>query len=156
MDDEPQQQAERRFTTRLEETGARDPRDVYRELLRHLRARDEEAYGAAVARFGDEVVAAIARDDRDPLEAWIEYGLSLARGLHPGRTVVLDATGRSEPYAPPPDWASLILHLPEEKRERAVPVSVPPDPSPAQLAALDLLVEGKVRLSSTHSGAERP
>jgi CRISPR/Cas system-associated protein Cas10 (large subunit of type III CRISPR-Cas system) len=142
-----QQEADRRFATRLEETGARDPRDFYRELLKQLKTRNEESYGKAVARFRDEVVGPIARDDRDPLEAWVGYGLSLARELHPGRTVVLDRAGRSVPFEPPPDPDSMILQLPDEKRDRAVPVNLPTDPSPAQRAAMDLLVEGKVKLS---------
>jgi hypothetical protein len=147
MDPDLQQEADRRFAARLRESGARDPRDFYRELLRRLKARDEAAYGKAVERFRDRVMTPVARDGVDPLEAWTLYGLSLARELHPGRTVVLDRAGRSIPFEPPPDHGSLILQLPDERRERAVPVSLPPDPSPAQRAALDLLVEGKVKLS---------
>jgi hypothetical protein len=147
MDQDLHQEADRRFTARLEETGDRDPRDFYRELLRRLKAQDEGAYGRAVERFREEVVGPIARDGRDPLEAWTLYGLSLARELHPGRTVALDRTGRSTAFELPPDQASMILHLPDEKRERAIPIRLPPDPSPAQRAAMDLLVEGKVKLS---------
>jgi hypothetical protein len=147
MDPDLQQEADRRFAAHLEATGARDPRDFYRDLLKRLKARDEAAYRKAVERFRDEVVGPIARDDRDPLEAWVSYGLALARELHPGRTVVLDRAGRSIPFEPPPDPDAMILQLPDEKRERAVPVSLPPDPSPAQRAVLDLLVEGKVKLS---------
>jgi hypothetical protein len=147
MDQDLQKEADRRFAAHLEETGARDPREFYRELLRRLKARDEGAYGRAVERFRDEVMGPIARDGRDPLEAWTLYGLSLARELHPGRTVTLDRTGRSTSFEPPPDPVSVILHLPDEKKERAIPVRVPPEPSSAQTAAMDLLVEGKVKLS---------
>jgi len=122
------------------------PRDRYRQLLRHLKEADSERYEQAVARFRDELVAPVAREERDPLEAWFDFGHSLAMDLHPGRTVVLDATGRSSPFEPPPSTGDLVLHLPDEKREKALAVAIPPDPSPAQRAAMDLLVEGKVRL----------
>jgi len=146
MDPELQETADSKLKARLKETGTPDPRDRYRQLLRRLKEAGSEGYERAVARFRDDVVGSVARGERDPLEAWFDFGHSLARDLHPGRTVALDATGRSAPYEAPPSSGDLILHLPDEKKEKAVALAIPPEPSPAQQAAMDLLVEGKVRL----------
>jgi hypothetical protein len=100
MSSDLQEKADRRFARALSDTGARDPRDFYRELLRRLKANSDEEYRRAVARFRDEVVGPVARDERDPLEAWLEFGRALAERLLPGRTVVVDETGRTRPYAP--------------------------------------------------------
>lgn len=147
MDPELQKSADEKLEARLRDSNVPDPREGYRELMRALKAARPEAYEEAVARFREEVVEAIVRAGRDPLEAWIAFGHSVARALHPGRTVAVDATGRSAPCETPATPDALVLHLPDEKKARAVPIAVPADPSAAQRAALDLLVEGKVRLS---------
>jgi hypothetical protein len=146
MSDDELDKADRRFEAALAETGARDPRDFYRQLLRGLREQSEERYRDAVTRWRDEVVLPLARDEGDPLELWLRFGASVASELHPGRPVVVDESGRAAPYEPPPSWRDLILHLPDEKRVKAVPVSLPPELSPAQQATVDLLVKGKNRL----------
>ncbi len=145
----PQEAADRRFQEVLEETGARDPREFYRELLKELKTRDEDAFAAAVERWQSGVIQPLARGEGDPLGRWLAFGLELARTLHPGRTVTVDADGRAQPLEAQPDWRWLILHLPERKRDRAVPVSIPPEPTPAQQATLDLLVQGRLKLPET-------
>lgn len=147
MADELQERADRRFQDALDETGARDPREFYRGLLRELKERSEAEYEKAVARWREEVVEPLARGDGEPLERWLRFGVSLARDLHPGRTVVIDETGRAEPYEPPPSWDRLILHIPDTKKVRAVPVGLPPELTPPQRATVDLLVEGRNRLA---------
>ncbi len=138
--------ADDRFALRLEETGARDPREYYRGLLRDLKARDAEAYQGAVARYDEAVVGAIG-SGADPLEAWLSFGVELARIVGgPGRTVVVDETGRAAELDGTPTWEAMVLHLPEARGTRALPVGLPPQPSPAQRATVDLLVHGKVRL----------
>jgi hypothetical protein len=64
------------------------------------------------------------------------------------RRGLLDPSTAADPYAPPPHWKSLILRLPSQKGARAFPVSIPPEPSAAQRATLDLLVKGKLQLGS--------
>lgn len=146
MVDELQDRADRRFQTALDETGARDPREFYRGLLRELKQQDGDAYEAAVVRWRTEVVEPLARGDGDPLERWLRFGVGLAQELHSGRTVVIDGEGRARPYEPPPSWEGLILHLPDDRKVKAVPVGLPPEPSPAQRATVDLLVKGRNRL----------
>jgi len=141
--------ADRRFAERRAATGARDPREFYRGLLRDLRGADEAAYREMVARYEVQIVGAVGRGEADPLEAWLAFGLELAAAsVGPGRSVVVDATGRATPLEGQPRWDQMLLHLPDERGVRAVPVSLPPELSDAQRAALDLLVKGKVRTST--------
>jgi hypothetical protein len=149
MEPTQQQQADHRMEDALEETGARDPRQYYRDMLRDLKARDAGAYEAAVEEYLAEVVEPIASGAVDPILTWLEFGCRLASRLHAGRTVIVDERGRTRAYEPPPSWSELILHLPENRKVRAIPVALPPDPTPAQRATLDLLALGKLRLPET-------
>jgi hypothetical protein len=138
--------ADQALRTALERTGARDPREFYRELLRELKRKDEDAYRGAVDRWRQEVIEPLARGDGDPLERWLRYGLELARAVEPGRTVIVNDTGRAEPLSSAPSWTDLVLQLPERRKVRAIPVSIPPSPTGPQRATLDLLVQGRVSL----------
>ncbi len=144
-----QAEANRLLEEDLARTGARDPRDDYRELLRQIKARSESEYGEAVALWERDVIGPTARGEAEPLGRWLEFGTRLADRVHPGRTVAVDASGRARPLDRPPSWEELVLHLPEEKGARAIPVVVPPQPSPAQDATVALLVEGRVKLPDT-------
>lgn len=146
MGQDPQSEADRRFEEALASSGARDPRDHYRGLLRQLKEHDADAYAEAVRQWKESVIQPLSQGDQDPLATWHQFGLELARALHPGRTVIVDATGRSIPLEGTPDWKQLVLHLPREPRARAIPITIPPEPSPAQQATLDLLVQGKLKL----------
>jgi hypothetical protein len=140
------QAADRRYAERLETTGARDPREFYRRLLRELKERDEAAYQALVARYEAEVLAPVGGGEADPLEAWLAFGVTLANAVGgPGRTVVIDAVGRARELAGTPGWEALVLHLPQARGSKALPVGLPPELSPSQKAAVDLLVHAKVR-----------
>lgn len=130
----------------LAETGARDPRELCRSLLRELKTRSQESYDEAVERFQDSVMPSIVGEEAEPLQAWLDYGRYLAERLGPGRDVVIDASGKALPAPSAPSWRDLLLHLPDDGRARAVPVSVPPELTPAQQATIDVLVDGKVRL----------
>jgi hypothetical protein len=138
-----------RAAARLErvmaESGARDPREHYREQLRALRERDASAFDQATAYFRDTLVPAVAREGSDPLREWRAYGCLLARLHAPGRTVSIDAEGRAADHDPEAGGDPLVLHLPESLRERAILVGLPADPSPAQLATYRLLVAGAQR-----------
>ena len=143
---DPLEAADRRFQEALDETGARDPRDFYRGLLKEMKGRDEEAFEEAVRRWKAQVIEPLARGEGNPLERWLAYGLELARTLHPGRTMRIGEDGRAAPLDAAPDWRWLILQLPERKGERAIPVSIPPEPTTAQQSTLDLLVQGRLKL----------
>jgi hypothetical protein len=146
MDRSSQEEADRRYELRIQETGARDPREFYRDILKNLRETDAEAYQEMVERYQAEVVLPLAEGSRDPLLTWLEFGRALAQRAAPGRLMRVDATGRAEPAPEELSWGDLLLQLPDEPRSRALPVGIPPEPTPAQRATLDLLVTGRVRL----------
>lgn len=133
----------------LEARGARDPREFYRTRLRQLRAEDRDAYEKAVTHYRQTLLPAIANEGADPLVAWTEYGRRLAELSAPGRTVCLDPSGRSTDYEAPADPDALVLHLPTNRRARALVVGIPREPSAAQRAAYDWLVTGRNKLSES-------
>lgn len=128
----------------LEATGARDPREFYRERLRELKRESPDGYEKAVAYYTDTLIPTVASGSGDPLDAWTEYGRALASALAPGRTLSVDATGKARPYEDP-NRAELVLHLPEERGARALLVGLPTELSDAQRATYDVLVRGKQR-----------
>lgn len=139
--DELRQRADRRFAHALEASGARDPREFYRDRLRDLRARDEDAFERAVEHYEQKLLPAVADESSDPLAEWLEYGRVLAELTAPGKTVQIDVSGRAAAYAPPVPHDHLVLHLPDSARERALPVGLPAGLSAAQRATYDLLVK---------------
>lgn len=151
MDESTQAAADRRFQEALDRTGARDPRDYYRDRLKELRSSDPEAYRKAVAYYQDTLIPRVAGADSEPLAEWRAYGLEIARLTAPGRTVTVDPTGKARPFEEPCPDDAMILHVPDHKGPAALLVGLPPEPSAAQLAAYDWLVGGRrqLRQSST-------
>ena len=146
MDDEIRKAADRAFEEALEEHGARDPREFYRTILRELKGGDAQSYQESVEEYERDLLPSIAQGRADPLQAWLGFGLRLASRLHPGRSVEIDASGRASPLEDDASWRTLVLHLPDDRRARAIVVSLPPEPTPAQRATIDLLASGKVTL----------
>lgn len=146
MPDDPQAIADARLEAALAARGARDPREYYRERLRQLREQDRDAYDRAVAHYRDTLLPSISDGSVEPLAAWTEYGRRLAELLAPGRTVALDASGRAQPYRAPAEPDHLVLHLPDGRRTPTLLVGLPPEPTPAQRAAYDWLVQGRTSL----------
>ncbi len=144
MSDTIAAEAEKKLEAALEAEGARDPREFYRERLRELKEADPDAYTRAVAYYRDTLLPSIAEGGADALDAWTEYGRTLAEALAPGRTVRVDATGKAHPYERP-SRADLVLQIPGTKGGRAVLVSLPANLSSAQKATYDVLVAGKTR-----------
>lgn len=143
--EDPQALADRRLEAVLERTGARDPRAVCRERLRQLKGVDAAAFEQAVEHYRSRLVPAIAAGE-EPLTAWIEYGRTIARLTFAGRTVAIDRTGLAGEYSTPADPDLLVLHLPEGGKGRALLVAEPREPSAAQEATCDLLVDGRAQL----------
>lgn len=116
-------------------------RPAYRVLLRRLKEGDPEAFSDATARYGKVLVPAIA-GGKDPIVAWVEYGVWIARRLMPGRLVQLDATGLAVDVSGDPAAGAdrVLLYLPDAETEAAIPIARPVEPSPAQRSALQLLV----------------
>jgi hypothetical protein len=139
--------AERALEAALAESGARDPREFYRERLRELKRLRPDEYQAAVSYYTHTLLPEVAERRRDALSAWTEYGRRLAEALAPGRTVTVDDSGRARPYEAS-GAIGLILHLPEDAGGRALLVALPRTLSPAQRATYDVLVAGKLRLGS--------
>ncbi len=140
--DNPQALADERLEAALEKTGARDPRAVCRERLRELKGVDAAAFEQAVGHYRDRLIPSVAAGE-EPFTAWVEYGRTIARLTVRGRTVAVDRTGLAREYATPADPEALVLHLPRGGRGRALLVAQPRDPSPAQQATCDLLVDGR-------------
>jgi hypothetical protein len=139
--------ADQRLEAALAASGARDPREFYRERLRELKRARPDEYERAVAYYAETLIPEVAGGKRDPLEAWTEYGRRLAVALAPGRTVGIDETGRALPWKGR-ELDRLVLHLPDESGARAVLVGLPAVLSDAQRATYDVLVAGKQRFGA--------
>jgi hypothetical protein len=147
MSDDLIKEADRRLEESLERTGARDPREFYREQLRELKGVNPNGYEDAVAYYRTSLIPEIASGSVDPVAAWTEYGRRIATALAPGRTVTVDGSGRALPYEAPPPPDRLILHLPDDKGASALLVGLPPEPTLAQHATYDVLVSRRQKLA---------
>jgi hypothetical protein len=136
--------ADARFEAALEKSGARDPRDYYRDLLKELRDRDVEGYRTAVRYYEDRLIPSVADGESDPLAEWLEYGCMLAKLIVDGNPVVIDPSGRRSSLDPPAPIDALVLHLPVSVSEPARAVGLPPTLSAAQTATYQLLVARKI------------
>lgn len=138
------ERADERFASAVAATGAKDPRDYYRDRLRELRARDAKAYARAVDYYENRLLPAVAEEGSDPLTEWMEYGRLLASLTAEGQTTQIDPTGRALPYSPPVPVDHLVLHMPVSSRDAVQVVGLPTRLSPAQRATYELLVKGSL------------
>jgi hypothetical protein len=141
MADDLRARADARFEQALEQTGARDPRGFFRDMLRDLKAGNADAFRRALRYFEETLIPTVADPASDPVAEWLEYGRVLASLAVPGRTVQIDASGRARDYARPVPLESLVLHLPENASGKALVLGLPPKLSPHQRASYDLLVK---------------
>ena len=148
MSDDLQTEADLRLEEALADTGARDPREFYRECLRNLKQADRRAYDEAVEYYREVLLPSLVKGV-DPLPAWTEYGRRLATLTTPGRTVMVNQAGVAEPYLEPAPLDRLVLHLPQARgsASRAVVVGLPVELTRAQRAHYDLLVSGRMTLT---------
>ena len=145
MTDDVTREADRKLEEALEASGARDPREFYRDRLRELKRGDAEGYDDAVAYYRDTLLPSIAEGTAEPLTAWTEYGRILAEAVAAGRTVSIDDGGKARPFDGLVE-GHLVLHLPDDQSVRALLVGLPPKLSDAQRASYDVLVSGKQRI----------
>jgi hypothetical protein len=131
--------ADARLDQALRTTGAADPRAPLRETLRALRLEDAAAFEEALRRFDEVLVPRVAAGEVDPLTEWVEYGRFLAELRGPGSVTAVAPDGRAQSWAPPYRAGSLVLHLPQDNRRRALVLAAPAEPSPAQQATVELL-----------------
>ena len=143
MTNDLQKTADARFEAALAAAGARDPRDYYRSRMRELKQSNPQGYADAVAYYQSTLLTSIAEQDADPLEAWRKFGLRIAQLTATGRAVAVDPAGRSRAFEAPGRADDLILHLPDAHNRRALLVGLPPEPSAAQMATYNWLVQGR-------------
>lgn len=144
---DPKTRADARLDAALADADMQDPRDHYRRALRTLKQRDPDGFEAALRYFEEELIPAVA-GQADPIEAWVDYGRMLARTLGEGRTIELDETGRARPVYDAKAATGLVLHVPDEATTPAFVLRSPRTPSPAQQAAVELLVDGRQTASA--------
>jgi len=129
----------------LAERGLSDARSAFRVLLRDLKARDTALFDRAASYYSETVVPRVA-GGADAVETWIDYGGFIGSLGETGELMSIDRTGRAGRYAAPLRTGDLVLFVPDGGRNGAFAVVSPIEPSPAQAATLDLLVEGKLSL----------
>ena len=111
MSDPVSEQADRRLAEALAASGARDPREFYRERLRELREENSDRYDEAVVYYSETLLPSIASGAMNPLHAWTEYGRRLAVALAPGETVRVDESGLNSHGLNPPTVRAGIAHV---------------------------------------------
>lgn len=141
MADDLRARADARFERALQQTGARDPRNFFRDMLRDLKAADADAFRRGLRYFEETLIPTVADEASDPVAEWLEYGRVLAALTTPGRTVQVDAVGRARDYARPVPADALVLHLPANAARPALVLGLPPKLSAHQRATYDLLVK---------------
>jgi len=151
MDASLQAEADRRFSEALASTGARDPRDYYRERLKELRVANPAEYDDAVSYYQEKLIPRVADRESDPTVEWRAYGMEIARLTAPGRPVLIDASGRAQPFKEPCPPDGMVLHLPDGRGPAALLVGLPTEPSSAQLATYDWLVGNRRALRQAAS-----
>ena len=129
------------YTRSLEAYGLEDVRPLYRRLLRRLSSHDPPAYDEAVARYHDEVESAAEDPDADPVAVWSAYGTGLAPRLAPGSRMASGREGRADPADDLPPLGTMLIHLPEDSRQRGFVLAMPSNATPAQRETAALLCE---------------
>jgi hypothetical protein len=122
-----------------------DPRGPLRDRLKQLRESHPEVFARAVAHYEETVLPALAGGDA--MEAWLEYGRWLGQLTANGRLTAIDRTGRASTCRAPLPPATLVLYLPEDTAVPAFVAAAPLDPTAAQAATVELLVNRKLALS---------
>ncbi len=143
--EEQKRLADARLQASLGAAGLADPRDLYRTRLRALRSRDTAAFDRALAYYENELVPRVAAD-ADPVAEWLAYGKMLAELSGPGRVIAVDGSGRARPETGDAT-DDLLLFMPDDGSDPAMVLSAPAEPTPAQNATIQLLVERRRELA---------
>jgi hypothetical protein len=147
MSTEVRTRAEARLTEAAAALQLADPRGPLRARLKQLREEQPETFGRAVAHYEEVVLPALAEgDDGDAIAVWLEYGRWIGQLSSNGRLAAIDGTGRAAACKPPLPPASLVLFLPEDHAAAAFVAVAPLEPTPAQQATVELLVNRKLAL----------
>lgn len=124
-----------------------DPRGAFRERLKVLREEQPAAFKAALEYYEKTLIPNMA-GGADPIVEWVAYGRRLGELTGPGQSWAIDPTGRARPFAGEFDAGQLILHLPEDTSRPALAIALPREPSAAQQATYDLLIQRARALAS--------
>ncbi|MBX6362604.1 MAG: hypothetical protein IRZ00_01940 [Gemmatimonadetes bacterium] len=141
MADSLRARADARLDQALAARRLTDPRDLFRDRLRRLRADDPAAFGRAIDYFEHTLLPRVAAD-AEPITEWIEYGRFLAELTGPGRVLAVDPSGRARAYEPPPGADLLVLFFPDVQTDPVLPLARPRELSAAQQATWELLLPG--------------
>jgi hypothetical protein len=144
MDTSGRAHAEARLEAAAARLGLADPRPALRERLRQLRDTQPELFRRAIEHYEATVLPALTDDE--PLAGWLEYGRFIGQLTGNGRLTAIDADGRAAPHRPPAGAGMVVLFLPEDTAVGALLVAAPLQPSAAQQATIQLLVERKLSL----------
>ena len=146
MTDVKRKEADKKLEEALAASGARDPREFYRDVLRNLKSQSVPAYHEAVEYYDAVLVPDIASGRVEPLQAWRSYGRTLAALTAPGTTVDVDRSGLSRPHDSEGSGDQLVVHIPDARNLKAILVGLPIELSTAQKATFDFLVRGRQKL----------
>jgi hypothetical protein len=124
--------------------GLADPRPPLRNRLRELKDAHPAAFERALRHYDEAVLPELA-DGADPLAAWADWTRSLAELTSPGRLLAIDATGRAAPFAAPTP-GTMVLFVPDDAAAGVLVGLAPTEPSSAQQATVQLLVERRLAL----------
>ena len=125
------------YETALVRHGLEDVQPLYRRLLLRLKKGDASAYEEAVERYRSEVEAHVDSVD-DPVEVWVAYGAWLAPRVSRGTLKKVNRDGRADDVAGPV-LGPMLIHVPDDARERAILLAMPSEASPAQRETAALL-----------------
>jgi hypothetical protein len=145
-DDTTRQRADARLEEALARDQLADPRPHFRDRLRLLRERNPAAFEQAIGYFENTLIPHVA-EGGEAAAAWLEYGRRLGELAGGGEIVAVDETGRARPLRGEAEAAALLLHVPEDPATPVLALRSPAQPSAAQRATLDLLVNRKLMLS---------
>jgi len=127
-----------RYRESLAAHGLDDVQPLYRRLLVRLKAQDATSYDEAVARYHDEVEAAVEAAE-DPVALWVGYGVWLAPRIAPGELITVDENGRALRAGSPAPLGPMLMHLPSDRKSPGIVLAMPANPSPAQKETAALL-----------------
>jgi hypothetical protein len=142
MDAETRAQAEQRLTEAAAGLRLMDPRPPLRARLKQLRERQPDAFTHAVAHYEQHVLPRLAEED--PVPVWLEYARYTGQLSANGRLITIGDDGAATTFKSPIAPGALVLFLPEDTTVSAFIAAQPIDPTPAQKASVELLIEGRL------------
>jgi hypothetical protein len=148
MQGDARTQAEQRLEAAFTAHALADTRGALRGRLKELRERAPAAFDRALDHYENRVLPALAgaAAPAAALAEWIGYGAFLGQLDGAGRTLALAGDGRATDFAAPYVPGTLVLFLPDDAATGALTLALPQQPTPAQHAAVGLLVEGRLGL----------